>query len=278
MDILSLPDNEPFIAGTDESIDICSNQIMKLSDASICHCRRGKARIEIDMQAYELTENTQILLLPGSIFNCTYASEDLSVSYIVFSDTLFREITSRLEPSFFQFLKEHPCIVIPEERVKPFIRLSFAMKDLYNDRDNNFRLQIFKNFVQNFILDFYDKTRHLFLQKKPKGMNRQEEIFKHFIQLIHKHCTTQRKVSFYASELFITPRYLSTVVQNVSNATAKSIIDRHVILESKALLQSTNLSIQEISNRLCFPDQSFFGRYFKKHTGVFPAKYRSNLN
>ena len=42
MDILSLPDNEPFIAGTDESIDICSNQIMKLSDASICHCRRGK--------------------------------------------------------------------------------------------------------------------------------------------------------------------------------------------------------------------------------------------
>lgn len=43
MDILSLPDNEPFIAGTDESIDICSNQIMKLSDASICHCRRGKA-------------------------------------------------------------------------------------------------------------------------------------------------------------------------------------------------------------------------------------------
>lgn len=181
MDILSLPDNEPFIAGTDESIDICSNQIMKLSDASICHCRRGKARIEIDMQAYELTENTQILLLPGSIFNCTYASEDLSVSYIVFSDTLFREITSRLEPSFFQFLKEHPCIVIPEERVKPFIGLSFAMKDLYNDRDNNFRLQIFKNFVQNFILDFYDKTRHLFLQKKPKGMNRQEEIFKHFI-------------------------------------------------------------------------------------------------
>lgn len=277
MDILSLPDNEPFIAGTDESIDICSNQIMKLSDASICHCRRGKARIEIDMQAYELTENTQILLLPGSIFNCTYASEDLSVSYIVFSDTLFREITSRLEPSFFQFLKEHPCIVIPEERVKPFIGLSFAMKDLYNDRDNNFRLQIFKNFVQNFILDFYDKTRHLFLQKKPKGMNRQEEIFKHFIQLIHKHCTTQREVSFmhpnFSSHPVISPLWCKCIQCN-----SQSIIDRHVILESKALLQSTNLSIQEISNRLCFPDQSFFGRYFKKHTGVSPAKYRSNLN
>ena len=232
MEILSLPENEPFITGIEESIDICSNQIMKLADASIFHCRSGKAHIEIDLQAYEVTENTQLLLLPGSIFNCTCASHDFTVSYIVFSDTLFREITSRLDPSFFHFLKEHPCIVIPEERVKPFIGLSLVMKDLYEDRDNSFRIQIFKNFIQNFILDFYDKTQHLFLQKKTEGINRQEEIFKRFIQLIHKHCTTQREVSFYAAELFITPRYLSTIVQNVSGNTAKSIIDRHVILES----------------------------------------------
>lgn len=59
------------------------------------------------------------------------------------------------------------------------------------------------------------------------------------------------------------------------NAYAKSIIDRHVILEIKALLQSTSLSIQEISNRLSFPDQSFFGRYFKKHTGKSPLQYRN---
>ena len=55
----------------------------------------------------------------------------------------------------------------------------------------------------------------------------------------------------------------------------ESIIDRHVILEIKALLQSTSLSIQEISNRLSFPDQSFFGRYFKKHTGKSPLQYRN---
>ncbi len=120
---------------------------------------------------------------------------------------------------FFHFLKEHPCIVIPEERVKPFIGLSLVMKDLYNDSDNSFRIQIFKNFIQNFILDFYDKTQHLFLQKKTEGINRQEEIFKRFIQLIHKHCTTQREVSFYAAELFITPRYLSTMSYKTYPAT-----------------------------------------------------------
>lgn len=275
MKTLSLPENEPFIAGTDESMEIFPHQIIKLTDASICYCCSGKALIEIDLQSYEITENTQTLLLPGSILNCTYASADLTVSYIVFSDSLFREITSRLDPSFFHFVKEHPCIVIPEERVKPFIGLSLVMKDLYHDRKNSFRIQIFKNFVQSFILDFYDKTRHLFLQKKPESINRQEELFKRFIQLIHKHCTSQREVSFYASELFITPRYLSTIVQNVSGQTAKNIIDQHVILEIKALLQSTSLSIQEISNQLSFPDQSFLGRYFKKHTGKSPLQYRN---
>ena len=47
MEILSLPENEPFITGIEESIDICFNQIMKLADASIFHCRSGKAHIEI---------------------------------------------------------------------------------------------------------------------------------------------------------------------------------------------------------------------------------------
>lgn len=87
MEILSLPENEPFITGIEESIDICSNQIMKLADASIFHCRSGKAHIEIDLQAYEVTENTQLLLLPGSIFNCTCASHDFTV--ILFFPTPF---------------------------------------------------------------------------------------------------------------------------------------------------------------------------------------------
>lgn len=277
MESIRLREQEPFIAGTNEIMNIPVNQIAKLEGATIFFCHRGMARLEIDLQSYEIVANTQLVLLPGSIINCTYVSNDYTTSYIDFSRTLFEEITSRLDPSFFRFLKEHPCIVVPEERVKPIIGLTLAMEDLYNDHANCFRLQIFKNYVQNFLLDFYDKTQHLFLQKKPEGLSRQEEIFKRFIHLVLKHCTRQREVSFYAAELFITPRYLSSVVQHVTGTTAKSIIDRHVILEIKALLQSTHLSIQEIANQLQFPDQSFFGRYFKKHTGISPMHYKRNL-
>lgn len=81
-------------------------------------------------------------------------------------------------------------------------------------------------------------------------------------------------MAFYADKLCISTRYLSTIVQNVSHSSAKELIDKSVILEIKMMLQSTDLSVQEIAYRLHFPDQSYLGRYFKKRTGVSPTGYR----
>lgn len=72
----------------------------------------------------------------------------------------------------------------------------------------------------------------------------------------------------------MTPKYLSLLVKNVSNRTAGEWIDNYVVLEAKALLSSSTLSIQEISDRLNFANQSFFGKYFKQHAGISPTEYR----
>lgn len=47
-----------------------------------------------------------------------------------------------------------------------------------------------------------------------------------------------------------------------------------MILEAKNLLKYSTMSIQEISYSLNFPNQSFFGKYFKNHTGQTPSEYR----
>lgn len=252
MEILHTTNEEPFVSGTGHFAG-WENRLMKLEDTAILFCREGHAHIMIDLQEYELAPNTQVVLLPDTIVNFTNISPDFTISYIAFSRILFQEVTARLDLSFFRFLKENPCVTLPEERTRSINGLASGTEDLYHDRDNCFRQQILKNYIQSFLLDIYDKTHRLFLMKRPEGISRQEELFKRFIQLVHKHCTTQREVSFYANKLFITPRYLSTVIQNVTNTTAKSIIDKHVILEIKVLLKSTNLSVQEISNQLCFP-------------------------
>ena len=276
MEVLRTTAEDSFFVGTINCSDM-PHHLFKLEDACIFFCHSGEARIEIDLLEYDITPNTQIIFLPNSIINYSYASPDLSISYITFSNAFFQEATVRLDPSFFHFLKENPVVTLPVERTRTINGLIIALEDLYKDKENCFRLQILRNYIQSFLLDIYDKTHRIFEQNRPEGISRQEELFKRFIQLIHKHCLNQREVSFYAQKMFITPRYLSAITQVVAGETAKNIIDKHVILEIKVLLESTDLSIQEIANRLQFPDQSFFGRYFKKHTSISPQYYRRKL-
>ena len=43
-------------------------------------------------------------------------------------------------------------------------------------------------------------------------------------------------------------------------------------------LRFTDMTIQEIANDLKFPNASFFGTYFKEHTGMTPMEYRKKYH
>ncbi|MDB8934235.1 hypothetical protein [Parabacteroides merdae] len=144
--------------------------LFKLEDACIFFCHSGKARIEIDLLEYDIVPNTQIIFLPNSIINYSYASSDLSI--ITFSNAFFQEATVRLDPSFFHFLKENPVVTLPAERTRTINGLIIALEDLYKDKENCFRLQILRSYTQSFLLDIYDKTHCIFKQNHPGGINR----------------------------------------------------------------------------------------------------------
>ena len=103
------------------------------------------------------------------------------------------------------------------------------------------------------MLDIYDKCYRYFDRQEIEGGSRQDEIFKNFIALVHENCISQREVTFYASKLCISTKYLTGICKSVTGEAAKKIIDDFAILEIKVLLQSTGLTIQEIADRLGFP-------------------------
>lgn len=88
--------------------------------------------------------------------------------------------------------------------------------------------------------------------------------------VLARHYMQQRSVGFYAGQLNLTPKYLTTIIRKTSGRTAVQWIDDYVVLEAKNLLKYSTMSIQEISYYLNFPNQSFFGKYFKNHTGMTP--------
>jgi AraC-like DNA-binding protein len=95
-----------------------------------------------------------------------------------------------------------------------------------------------------------------------------------FLDLVQTHYKEQRELSFYADKLCLTPKHLSKVIKKVSGTTANEWIDNHVTLEAQALLKSTDMTVQQVSEELNFPSQSFFGKYFKRCTGMSPSEYK----
>lgn len=102
-------------------------------------------------------------------------------------------------------------------------------------------------------------------------------LFKRFIELLNQTNPKQRSVSYYAKQLCVTPKYLSTTVRQVSGRTALKWITESVINDIRRYLSYTELSIKEIAEGMMFPNLSFFGKYVKQHLGVSPTEYRRQI-
>ena len=275
MNIFQLPDNEPFIMGYDESVQFPLGELGRLENNTVLYVIRGTARVEVDFFVYTLQPYRFFSLKAEQFFQCLEVSSDFTASYVTFSNDILYEVARPFNPSFFAFLKQYPLSpVLKPDRQEEMRMMWQLVYNLYREREHSFRVPMFKNSLQNFLMEVYDKTKAFFLRRHVGNTTRQEELLEKFVHLVFQHSSTRRDVQFYADQLCISARYLSSVVQNLTGHSPKEVIDTRCIQEIKMLLRTTREPMQEIAFRLDFPDQSFFTRYFKKHTGMTPAEYR----
>ncbi len=86
-----------------------------------------------------------------------------------------------------------------------------------------------------------------------------------------------RSVTFYANQLCVTPKYLSTVCKQISGRTAFDWINEYVQTDIRHLLKFSQMPIKEIAEALQFPNVSFFGKYCRMRLGQSPTALRRQL-
>ncbi|MBQ8464119.1 MAG: AraC family transcriptional regulator [Prevotella sp.] len=99
-------------------------------------------------------------------------------------------------------------------------------------------------------------------------------LFNRFLGLVSNNPVKRRPIAEYASQLAITPKYLTMLCLKYSNKTASDWVIQYTIEEIRFYLRSSNLSIKEISAKLGFSNMSHFGSYVRKHLGVSPSDFR----
>ena len=234
----------------------------------------GEAVVSIDMKEYQVRPNNIVFFNPGSIIRTVRCSANAAAFVLAFSKSFVNEIQIDLSASLPVYMRfgKAPVLQVSEQDVAEIRQLFQLVKAMLLSDKERYRHEIIRSLFTTAFYLIIDIN-----QREEQGGQKQgrcEVLFSEFMKLLELHHKSRRNVGFYAKELNITPKYLSSAVKEVSGKTAARWIDEAVILEAKTLLKYSGMSIQEIAYHLNFSTQSFFGKYFKLHTGTSPSRYK----
>lgn len=237
-------------------------------------CSRGHARIKINLQEYEITENTFISITPGSITELLSESEDLSIEFLFFTFDFIADFKLVMNMDIPEKMGLMPCLKITEEETQNLLEVHAFIVKQYKKTDHLFREKIAKSLLYTLICEVIQLYHHSTHIEDNRPRSRQEILIKQFIELLFKYHRQERSVTFYASKMFLTPKYLSKVIKEATGKPILQWIDEMVIMSAKALLKRSNMTILQISEELHFANASFFSSFFKKRVGATPMQYR----
>lgn len=112
------------------------------------------------------------------------------------------------------------------------------------------------------------------VQIQKSTISRKQEVYGKFMSLLNSYGLSEHHIGWYADKLAMTPTYLNSLIKEICGMTIVDWVNRLLVTESKAILTHSDMSIREIADYLHFPNDAYFCRYFKKHTGMWPTEYR----
>ena len=275
-DINLFKPNKNFIAEIDMtgSLERIYHYPQRMNGCLFVLCLRGECDITIHLSEHKIQKNDIVTILPETFVHVHRQSPDCRLYLVGFNKELLNGTSSfNSTMNYISALIETPVIPLrPEiaELFKNYFLLLIKMKRI-DEKPN-------KDLVRAMLFTILHGVGsiHQNASITTRTFNRGEEIVKRLVQYIFKHYTQERSVAFYADLLHISPQHLSTTVNKITGKTVTDIIAKLVITDAEAKLKSTELTIQEIAYSLNFPDISFFGKYFKRYTGMSPKQYREN--
>lgn len=264
------------LALTDQISDAHTTQEpTRLNFILMALCLKGQAKYNIDTKEQTVKAGDLLFISERHIVDNYSASADFECLCIMVSTEFYHGFVQSVQnvSSLLLFSMNNPVVALTPSEVQVFSNYFHTIREKITNTGHHYR----ENLVKALLLAmFYDMSNVIYRveQQGKKPQMRADALFSQFIRLLEQNFRSIRRVSWYAAQLFITPKYLSEVVKQTSKRTPNEWIDSYVILEARVLLKTTTMSIKEIADELHFPSQSFLGKYFKEHVGVSPSEFR----
>ena len=240
-------------------------------------CTEGIAQFDYDGQQIRLHKDDLFLYMPHSVVTNFMSSSDFNCRQIWFSRGELWNINKYGEVSLsdLPYLKRHPIMHLTEDDVKLlddyFQLLCHRMRDsspvLYSN--------IVRSLVSTMMLEILCMMRRQKPEDKVATSVHRQRLANEFMRLVEQSDGRIRRVDDFASRLNVTPKYLSILLKETMSRRPSEMIHFYTLKAIERRLRYTDMTMQEIANDLNFANASFFGKYFKEHTGMTPLDYRN---
>ncbi|MCM1067828.1 MAG: helix-turn-helix domain-containing protein [Muribaculaceae bacterium] len=269
-------------AGSAVRVNDGNNQSVKIEHSLFLLLAKGSLDVNYNFERYEVKAPACISFPPGTMLHID--TKDLAAvdAYVLdYSPKFLQEVNISFNAISGQALidRKTPVFDLKDNEMTLLLRYFSLIQSVLSE---HFNTQLSKHIVSNltsalfyqFVLLLY---KRIDLADSPEGLGPRRGNYVHdFMKLVHLYYTKERSVGFYASKLFISPKYLSLLVKEATGRSAARWIDQFVIMEAKNLLRYSGKNIQQVAYDLNFSNQSSFGKYFKHLTGMSPTEFQKS--
>lgn len=248
---------------------LCNRQMMSVHKYGFFLCLTGSARIILGKDIYNVSPGCLCIYTPNTFIQILERSADLDGILKEDAVDAYYPVVSRIDIHKRLQIRHAPCVEITPEQTEAIRRI---VDVLMHEGDSPCALYLRYALCQK-VLDVYFDNRPITAVE----MTREDNILNRFIVSVYEHCHTERTVQYYADEQHLSPYYFSSLIKERSGKGALQWIENVTMMFMRQYLECSDMSLKQISDRLNFPDQSTFARYFRQREGCSPSEYR-NIN
>jgi AraC family transcriptional activator of pobA len=243
---------------------------------------QSSLHIKLNLFDYHLQKNDLLVIGPNTVRQFIGASDGCCLTGVMFTpDFLIHSGIAKKYYGAFDFFAASgsPYIRMEQSEADELMELITLLSRKNQSAGaivGEYQAEVVRHHFMAFLFELASLHRKYHAEESIK-LTRKEDLMKRFLKLLPDYTTRERSLQFYADHLFVTPKYLSQTVKEISGKTAGEFIDEMVVMEAKVLLSDLSLSVAQVSEQLFFSDQFFFSKFFKNHAGITPSAYRKTF-
>ncbi len=244
-------------------------------------CEQGNARLLVNDRIHQLSAGDVYLHAPSNFIHLIEHSDDVQGIVVKSSLSTILPFINKINAKNLMTLTEEPCFRLTPPQcdgIEQFANLIAHKREQYLQCANTIvagvRYQQLIALAEAFSYELFSYYIENRAGQQPSSPSRRGQVFQEFMLSLSQYFKLQRSVHFYANLQHLSPRYFNTLIRKESGRGASEWIAEYVVTYSRQLLTYSDKSVKQIAQEFHFPDQSFFGKYFKQHTGLSPKEFR----